>query len=79
MVRKRHPRNHILETLTMFDRKFILLAALVASIATLVPLLRAGLKQTTPEKRQLHQGRNQTVLFLSNVEHGFANIVLEVY
>jgi hypothetical protein len=61
----------------MLGRKSALLAALVAGIGILViPLFRSGSDTTAPKRRQFHHGRNQSVLFLSNIEHGLANVVL---
>jgi hypothetical protein len=57
----------------MPGRKFIFVATLVATIAILVRFFWSDSEET---KQQLHQGRNQTVLFMSNAEHGLANVLL---
>lgn len=57
----------------MPSRNFILLATLIAIIAVIGPLLQTP---STPKQREPHQGRNQTVLFVSNSEPGLANVLL---
>lgn len=63
-------------SLIMFWRGFL---ALLAGLAAILAILLSGntvqvLREEPPGRQR--QGRNNTVLFLSNAEHGLANVVL---
>jgi len=58
----------------MFGRRFFFLTGLLALIAILLSGKRP--KNGKDEKPRQWPGRNNTVLFLSNSEHGLANVLL---